>query len=391
MSFFTITDKSRDNRIAGLDLVRAIAVLMVVFFHSRIMLLSTTDIPYIDYFISKIMFLSAPFGELGVEMFFVLSGYLIGSILIKEFTKETAVSFSTIKSFWIRRWFRTLPNYFLILSLNSLLYFYLFNKAFDWKFLFFIQNLFQPHPEFFAEAWSLSIEEWSYLLIPVCLLINISLLKKSSGNYQRSILITIILYILTFNIIRIINAFSPSYENTDLGLRKIVIFRLDAIAYGIFVAYMSLFHSNYIERNRKQFFILGLLMILATTLLSHCGFKHMFDSFVQFQLFVFFRNALLYTLIPIGFALIIPYAASIKKLRNKNIQSTVTHISLISYSMYLTHFTLIGIPFFFDHTFNHWYLTLAFYISYWVVVILASTFIYKYYEKPLTLLREKLK
>ena len=57
----------------------------------------------------------------GVSIFFVLSGFLIGGILIKVLETEPA-TFKTLFNFWIRRWFRTLPNYLFILLI--LIFFY---------------------------------------------------------------------------------------------------------------------------------------------------------------------------------------------------------------------------------------------------------------------------
>ena len=60
----------------------------------------------------------------GVELFFVLSGFLIGGILIKTFQKDNSFGIKTISNFWIRRWFRTLPNYDLILILNIIVVYF---------------------------------------------------------------------------------------------------------------------------------------------------------------------------------------------------------------------------------------------------------------------------
>src|SRR5919108_5666871 len=127
-----ISTEEYDKRIVGLDIVRALAILMVLFYHSREMLAGLISIPFIGYLTGKIIAITVPFGHLGVEMFFVLSGYLIGGILIKEFNKNDNLNFNNITSFWKRRWLRTLPNYFLILVLNFILYFFLMDLVFDW-------------------------------------------------------------------------------------------------------------------------------------------------------------------------------------------------------------------------------------------------------------------
>ena len=103
-----------ENRVFGLDLLRFFAIMLVVFGHSRWM---TESFP------RPLHILFHGSGILGVELFFVLSGFLIGGILLKNFEKNgNSLNPDEIKQFWIRRWFRTLPNYFLILGVYLAVY-----------------------------------------------------------------------------------------------------------------------------------------------------------------------------------------------------------------------------------------------------------------------------
>ena len=125
----------------------------------------------------------------GVELFFVLSGFLIGGIIIKEFQNNTAFGIKQIFHFWKRRWFRTLPNYYLILLLNVIIVYFGIIKEdflqFNWKFFFFLQNFAHHFYGFFWESWSLSIEEWFYLLFPIILMLLYLLLIKFKINKKR--------------------------------------------------------------------------------------------------------------------------------------------------------------------------------------------------------------
>ena len=131
------------DRVYGLDILRAIAIMFVAIGHGS-NLLPKKFATIIDSFVFD-----------GVSIFFVLSGFLIGRILISKITKE-GINFKILMTFWKRRWFRTLPNYFLILILLCVLNLS-FNPEFDfrkiYKFFFFSQNITESHPAwFFPEA-----------------------------------------------------------------------------------------------------------------------------------------------------------------------------------------------------------------------------------------------
>ena len=153
--------------------MRALAILSVLFAHTVFLLpfSSKTQISFLSFF-----------GFIGVEIFFVLSGYLIGKILIGLYSNHP-VNTKTTFYFWIRRWFRTLPNYYLALIVSAAV-FYISNKAFVFsgpfylQYFVFSQNLYSAHPDFFILAWSLSVEEWFYLLLPLSFIAGRVILKK---------------------------------------------------------------------------------------------------------------------------------------------------------------------------------------------------------------------
>lgn len=93
------------NKILGLDILRSIAILLVVIGHGSFM--------YAHTFLEKFPFV--PMVN-GVDIFFVLSGFLIGNILLKQLDK--GLDIGALKTFYIRRWLRTLPLYYIILFAN---------------------------------------------------------------------------------------------------------------------------------------------------------------------------------------------------------------------------------------------------------------------------------
>ncbi|MES2701701.1 MAG: acyltransferase [Bacteroidota bacterium] len=143
------------NKIAGLDHLRALAITLVFLFHYRLF----AHPEWVDTIGS--------FGWTGVDLFFVLSGYLIAS---QVFSRLKARDFF-ISDFFISRFFRIIPVYLLVLTL----YFTL--PAFRewehlaplWKYVTFTQNLGLDlrTQRTFSHAWSLCIEEQFYLLFPL--------------------------------------------------------------------------------------------------------------------------------------------------------------------------------------------------------------------------------
>ncbi|MDL2257446.1 acyltransferase, partial [Bacteroidales bacterium OttesenSCG-928-I14] len=231
-----IEKKEKNNRIFGLDILRAFAILVVVIEHGNYLLSE-----------KKAEVISSLFGYDGVSIFFVLSGFLIGGILIKTLEKKQDRK-HTLLNFWIRRWCRTIPNYFLILivllTLNLL-----FNDDFNLGkrtivlFFTFTQNLFYEHPTFFSEAWSLSIEEWFYLLIPPIIMVFMFFKRnvKTSVLYTAiSILIIITLYrFYRYSNIPAESLTDFSVLKWDMQFRKQVITRLDSLMFGVIGAFLQ--------------------------------------------------------------------------------------------------------------------------------------------------------
>ena len=231
------------NRIYGLDILRSFAILFVVYGHGNGML---------PHRLSKI--LNAFFFD-GVTIFFVLSGYLIGGIIIKQFV-HTDISFKKIKQFWIRRWFRTLPNYFLILSVLCILNIFFrdnFKLEEVTEYFYFSQNLFRVHPEFFPEAWSLSVEEWFYLLLPILLFI-FSYFFKSYRQlifyFALSLITVVLLYRCYIYVIK-----PPNNEQmVDDYFRKQVFTRFDSLMLGVIGAYCNFFMHDAFKRYKNILF-----------------------------------------------------------------------------------------------------------------------------------------
>jgi peptidoglycan/LPS O-acetylase OafA/YrhL len=101
------------QRNIGLDYLRALAISIVLFNHA---LIGFYFEPSILKFEGLIAAISAS-TVLSIEWLFILSGFLIGNMMIRSFEKNQNW-FSAARDFWLRRWFRTIPNYYLFLAIN---------------------------------------------------------------------------------------------------------------------------------------------------------------------------------------------------------------------------------------------------------------------------------
>jgi peptidoglycan/LPS O-acetylase OafA/YrhL len=363
LNCFRIPEVNEINRNFGLDLVRAVAIILVLLSHGRFLL---------PEFPGKILLANG--GFFGVELFFVLSGFLIGTILIKEFDGQQEIGIRLVRDFWIRRWFRTIPNYLLFLVLNLTLFQWLFvQQPFDLRYLFFLQNFMWPCPLLMPESWSLAVEEWFYFSLPLMMLAFAFLpLRK-----KYSLLICFALYILMFSIIRFYGAMSGS-PAWDEEVRKVVVYRLDAIGYGVLAAYFNYYHGAVFSKHRATLAILGAICL---------GFSVVvFTNSLLTTMETFFNRTWLFVATSLGFALMLPWFKDMRS-PNRNLVEWVSHISITSYSMYLIHFSF-AIPLLKNYmpTGLPWLLV---YLLYLALTTILSTVVYKFYEKPMTRLREK--
>jgi len=361
------------NRVYGLDILRAVAITFVVYAHGANML---SD--YISKRLLKIPVLD------GVSIFFVLSGFLVGGILIKT-TETKTFNLSALMEFWKRRWYRTLPNYFLILMLLTVL---TGNGAvIDFiKYFLFLQNFSFPHPDFFSEAWSLSVEEWFYLLIPSGSFLAI----KSGLKAKHSVLLLIITILITSVCIRYYKFSTIDIESIqawDANFRKQVITRLDSIMFGVLGAYLSYYHNHSWLQYRKQLLIAGVVVLIMHKLsfLLRVPFSLELNGYYCVYSF---------SISSFGTLLLLPFLSTYKN-GSGGIYRFITTISLISYSMYLIHLSLVQSYFIpllknmMPVSMNGMGQALTDYSIYWVVTMMASILIYKYFELPCTQLRDK--
>jgi len=346
------------SRSVGLDVLRSTAILLVLFVHSA----SLTDTPG--------SFLPLPDG---VDLFFVLSGFLVGRLFIQHLEKNETHNLAGVLVFLRRRWFRTLPNYFLFLLLNILLVYAgiangRLNKCTFTYFVFF-QNFYKPFDFFFWESWSLSVEEWFYLLFPLSCLMLFRVFR-SKVDLKKVLGAVILLFLLVPLFIRFYMA--QTTPDFDLYIRKLVITRLDTIGYGLAGAYIWHYHKTLWQTRSTLLFAAGSVGAIAIQFVNPAT--------------SYLITCVYHSLTGFCILLLLPLLTQLSA--RPTIARPFEFVSRISYSLYLVH-TPVLVLLKYQFRMPEGYHPVAVPL-FWLLSFVLATAIYRYYEKPTTDLRDKI-
>lgn len=301
------------KRIFGFDLIRATGAVLVLVAHSFLHL-PAIPVGWHGAFDTP--------GMLAAEMFFALSGFLVGRILIADFA--LGVNRGSLFHFWTRRWLRTLPLYTLFLLLSAVSIYLL--RGVDVlplvpRYLVFVQNFHQVPPDFFGQSWTLSIEEWFYLLSPL----TVYFLYTGVGSLDRAVLITFLIFFLLPLVFRVEHALVDTSASWRHLYRKAVLYRFDAIMAGVGMAWLYEFRPIWWVQLRRKLIVLGcLLLVLCAVVTEH------FELTNTFLGKTFFFSAL-----ALGCAAVLPWFQTLPRPQSHLVREGVRHLALLSYSLYL--------------------------------------------------------
>lgn len=356
------------QRIYGLDFLRALAILFVM--HSHGYVYSSKLINGSNYYWLLVD---------GVGLFFVLSGFLVGQLLIKSASQKT-FGFKQLRDFWIQRWLRTLPGYFCVLTVLIVVYYFKHHQLPpEWQsYFFFFQNFAWPHPLFFKEAWSLAVEEWFYLLMPLVLFLFVKL-HRSRANTLLFVIILALLGAIAIRLNFTLNNVYYSDKAFGAEIGKVVITRLDGILFGMLGAWFATFKKDLFYRNKKMFLTLGITILISLNIFHTTFF------------YIYFYHILT----SIGCLCLLPFFSDLKSSKGK-VFRVITGISIISYSLYLTNHMIVlrGLmPKLIRVTHldlqNTWHNLFAL-VQFWMLSFLCAILLYKLIEKPFLVLRRKI-
>ncbi len=347
------------GRRIGLDFLRALAALTVVFAHGGLFF-------YALWPAQEILWLLASWG---VDLFFALSGFLIGGILLDAPRR----GLGWVWNFWNRRWLRTLPNYFLFLVINLGLAWLATRQWPDFRLhLVFAQNLAWSPSPFFPESWSLAIEEVFYLLAPIVFVLAGVSAKRPFRSAAVLLALLLLAHCLRWE--QILQG-----AGWHEGVKKIAVARVDAILYGVIVA----LGVRWLRPDDAQARMLAILSPLCLTASAYLFLRANADADSLARLWCF-------TLSGVGFAALLPifssYAVTISE--HPGIRC-VRALAAWSFALYLTHLPIMRLLDLIQLPRDNWFSASMHFLIYLAVSLAIAAMVYRYVEAPILRWRDR--
>jgi len=318
---------SRKTYYPFLDGFRAVAIIAVLIAHSFIFF----NTKMLDGIFFSIFNFIGPLGHLGVDMFFILSGFLITGILIPDFTENI-----NIIHFYKRRFFKIVPQFYILIIVTLLLSVVLTkfgvidgNLSFKriMSYFLFTHNYTQPIV-LLSHLWSLAIEEHFYLMYPIviCLVFKIAQRSQTRRNILLGFLIMFVVGTIFFR--DIIN----KERILLIVLNKTTLYRVDAIAFGCILKLTEPYYGK--GNNRCWMFLSPLLFI------GGCLIYYYFTTVFDERWFILSRGKHLLSYLAPSLIFIALYRGS-NFLKGIFQNRPLIWIGKNSYAIYLWHYPLI--------------------------------------------------
>jgi peptidoglycan/LPS O-acetylase OafA/YrhL len=237
------------NRLIPLDILRAIAVLLVLGRHA-IPFPEDAAAPMRAFYV-----LWSRAGWIGVDLFFVLSGFLVSGLLFREYIRYGKMD---VVRFLIRRGFKIYPAFYVCILATYLVHAPPLAQMLSE--VFFVQNYFRP---IWPHTWTLAVEEHFYLALPLLLLALKSGNRGGKDPFARlpAIIIAAAAAMLALRIgLAVSQPYRPHVHVYPSHLR------FDSLLFGVLLAYFYNFHhealSGFVERHRRWLYALGTAAVL---------------------------------------------------------------------------------------------------------------------------------
>ncbi|MYM23792.1 acyltransferase family protein [Duganella sp. FT135W] len=304
-------------RLRGLDLLRAAAILLVLMSHYQ---------GFVSH--AETFGVIGASGWAGVDLFFVLSGYLIGNQILAPIARGQEFS---LKVFFARRLLRTLPNYYVVLAVYLLVaqlfpHSAILGKSTSsiWQFLTFTQNFGLAYGQTFSHSWSLCIEEQFYVVMPLVVL-ALARWTRSARPAWCLLGAAILAGIAARSYAWLV--FGHNAHAAEVYYSSFC--RSDELLFGVAIAMLRNFHADQfarLTRHGNVLLVVGLSMAVAVLA---CFANEMPTPFLV--------SALGYSLVAASFAVLTCAALSPNCLLNRIWVPGASSLALWSYAIYLAH------------------------------------------------------
>jgi peptidoglycan/LPS O-acetylase OafA/YrhL len=300
----------------GLDLLRSIAIVWVMLFHSFVAGGLGPDFQWLSRY-----------GWMGVDIFFVLSGFLIGTQVLQPLRRGQGVAFQV---FYARRAWRILPAFAVVLALYQC--FPALREAPGlepwWMFATFTLNLLidYGHNTAFSHAWSLCVEEHFYLLFP---LVAWQLARRPSARRVFAVFAGLVLFglVLRTGVWLHNEALNPPRPWFIEDIYYPSWMRLDGLLMGVMLAVLRVYRPETFQhlQARSHQLLLAALALLGLAFLLFSNRTGLL------------ANAIGWPVLSLGFGLLVLAATDPKGLLGRWTLPGTAWLAAISYSLYLSH------------------------------------------------------
>ena len=360
-------EHSGTPRSQTLDLLRAVAVLLVLGRHLDL------DGCQAGGLVRRGLEAWYRGGWTGVDLFFVLSGFLISGLLFREHQQHGRISY---KRFFIRRGLKIYPPFYLLLLVTWGVHWYQTGRLETRGLIveaFFVQNYFVG---WWSHAWSLAVEEHFYLLLPMILIVLAWAHAARRDKFKLIPWILVGLALLCLGLRLVVSLRHPYNFGTHQARTHL---RIDSLFFGVMLSYFYHYHPAWLPRLRPYRLMLlipGLFMIL--------------PAFIFPVETTFFLHTSGMTLLYIGFGLILMAMLAGPVCQYRPL-SWIAYVGSRSYSIYLWHLPLafwgVAVVNHFFGGFGSWWLYAGFYLGGAVVVGIAMSELAEY---PVIRLRDRM-
>jgi peptidoglycan/LPS O-acetylase OafA/YrhL len=329
-----------DMRLISLDVLRGVAVLLVLIRHMGSSQSNLGLIGFLDWLAEspiELAYLPALVlrglhrcGWMGVDLFFVLSGFLVSGLLFREYQRHGDI---WVGRFLIRRGFKIYPAFYVFLALSLTAITLMTSRPFRWypvlSEMLFVQNY---GPNLWGHTWSLAVEEHFYLLLGGVVFLLSSTRRPNPFKMLPAIYLTVVVIELSLRLYTAISIPEFTYKTHIFPTHL----RIDSLFLGVLVSYFYHFEPERFARMqsaRWPILAASVLVIAPSLVVPQSDF---------------YMHTVGLTLLSFGFAGILVFSLPHEKTHHQPgwLTSGFAIIGLNSYSIYLWHFPVlvVGVP-----------------------------------------------